>query len=60
MKKSFKQVLDEGDFNIYSREVDQVTLEEKILLVKGGKVVAGIIRKGNIIREIDVDAMDKE
>jgi hypothetical protein len=60
MKKSFKQVLDEGDFNIYSREVDQRTLEEKILLVKGDKVVAGIIRKGKVIKEIDVDAMDKE
>jgi hypothetical protein len=60
MKKSFKQTLDEGDFNIYSREVDQRTLEEKVLLVKGGKVVAGIIRKGQVVKEVDVNAMDKK
>jgi hypothetical protein len=60
MKKPFKQTLDEGDFNIYSREVDQRTLEEKVLLVKGGKAVAGIIRKGQVIKEVDVSAMDKE
>jgi hypothetical protein len=58
MKKPFKQILDEGDFNIYSREVDQKTLEEKILLAKGGKTVAGIIRKGRVIKEVDVNAMD--
>jgi hypothetical protein len=60
MKKPFKQTLDEGDFNIYSREVDQRTLEEKVLLARGGKVVAGIIRKGRVIKEVDVSAVDKE
>jgi hypothetical protein len=60
MKKPFKQTLDEGDFNIYSREVDQKTLEEKVLLAKDGKVVAGVIRKGQVIREVDVSAVDKE
>lgn len=35
-------------------------MEEKVLLAKGGKVVAGIIRKGQVIKEVDVDAMDKE
>jgi hypothetical protein len=60
MKKSFKQTLDEGDFNIYSREVDQKTLEEKVLLAKGSKVIAGIIKKGQIVKEVNVDALDKE
>jgi hypothetical protein len=59
MKKPFKQVLDEGDFNIYSREVDQKTLEERVLLAKDGKAVAGIVKKGQVIKEVDVDAMDK-
>jgi hypothetical protein len=60
MRKPFKSVLDEGDFNIYSREVDQRTLEEKVLLAKGGKVVAGIIKRGQMVREVGVDALDKE
>jgi hypothetical protein len=59
MKKPFKQVLNEGDFNIYSREVDQKTLEERVLLAKDGKAVAGIVKKGQVIKEVDVDAMDK-
>jgi hypothetical protein len=60
MKKSFKSVLEEGDFNIYSREVDQRTLEEKVLLAKGGRVIAGIIKKGRVAKEVDVGALDKE
>jgi hypothetical protein len=60
MKKPFKQVLEEGDFNIYSREVDQKTLEEKVLLAKGGKVIAGIMKKGQVAKEVGVDALDKE
>jgi len=41
MKDRFKR----GEFNIYSRQVDQATLEETITLIHGDKVVAKMKRR---------------
>ena len=40
-----KDRLSRGEFNIYSRQVDQATLEEVITLVQGDKVVAKLRRR---------------
>ena len=41
MKDRFRR----GEFNIYSCQVDQVTLEETVTLVHGDKVVARVKRR---------------
>lgn len=55
MKKQPHKVIEEGDFNIYSRQVDQLTLDEDITIVKGDRIVGKIVKKDGKVKEYAMD-----